>query len=406
MKRSTIIRSRLCVLFVIIILMSGLLTGCWNRRELNELSVVLALGIDSVDGQYEVSVQVADPSQLSQNRSSQRARTIVFSKKAATIFEALRKLTTGSSRKMYLAHIRLVIFDEQTAKKGIKVPLDFLFRDHEIRPDFYMAVVKDSSAKDVISLVAPTEFLSANDLYRSLKVSEKAWAPTAAVNVKDMLQWLTKTGIEPVLTGIKLVGDVPKGKTSDNVKNPIPMSNFRFFGIGMLRDDRLVGWLDENESKAYNYITNKVRNTVGKVSCPRKEGLFVVEITQSKVNIIPSIHRGERSVLLKATIEANVGEVGCSMDLKDENSLFEMEKAAKEELRGILEQGVRKAQSTGTDIFGFGEAFHQKYPRQWSEWAEGWNQSFMRLPVEIELNYKLRKIGKIISPFGNNPQED
>lgn len=93
------------------------LTGCWNSKELSAISVVMALGIDAVDDQYEVSLQVVDPSKMSQNSPMERTPTIVFSKRADTIFEAIRKLTTESSRKMYMSHLKFVIFDEKTAKK-------------------------------------------------------------------------------------------------------------------------------------------------------------------------------------------------------------------------------------------------------------------------------------------------
>ncbi|WP_347398559.1 hypothetical protein [Paenibacillus amylolyticus] len=158
---------------------------------------MIALGIDTVDDQYEISLQVVDPSQMSRNRAMERSPTIVFSSRADTLFEALRKLTTESSRKMYMSHLKFVIFDENTARKGIKKPLDFLFRDHEVRPDFHLAIVRGSSAKDAVSFVAPTEVLPAMDMYKALKVSEKTWAPTSAVDVKDLLQRLTKEGIEP-----------------------------------------------------------------------------------------------------------------------------------------------------------------------------------------------------------------
>ncbi|WKL01935.1 hypothetical protein Q0F98_37110 [Paenibacillus amylolyticus] len=116
-----------------------------------------------------------------------------------------------------MSHLKFVIFDEKTASTGIKKPLDFLFRDHEVRPDFHLAIVRGSTAKDAVSFVAPTEVLPAMDMYKALKVSEKTWAPTSAVDVKDLLQRLTKEGIEPVLTGIRL-NNLNKGLTIDNVK--------------------------------------------------------------------------------------------------------------------------------------------------------------------------------------------
>ena len=38
-------------MFVLLIL-SLFLTGCWDRRELNELGITMALGIDKVEDAY------------------------------------------------------------------------------------------------------------------------------------------------------------------------------------------------------------------------------------------------------------------------------------------------------------------------------------------------------------------
>lgn len=273
--RSTILLMFMCIWLMVF------LTGCWNSKELSAISVVMALGIDAVDDQYEVSLQVVDPSKMSQNSPMERTPTIVFSKRADTIFEAIRKLTTESSRKMYMSHLKFVIFDEKTAKKGIKEPLDFLFRDHEVRPDFYLAVVRENSAKEAVTFVAPTEILPAMDMYKALKNSEKAWAPTSAVNVKDLLQKFTEDGIEPVLTGIRLT-NLEKGLTIDNVTKSPQHVKYFFTGIGVFKGDRLIDWMNDSQSKAFTYISNRVSSTVASIDCPNSKGKFVVEVIRSK----------------------------------------------------------------------------------------------------------------------------
>ncbi|OXS59996.1 hypothetical protein B1A99_10755 [Cohnella sp. CIP 111063] len=172
-----------------------LLTGCWNRRELNALSVVLAMGIDKVGEQYVVTLQIVDPTQMSQNRVAERSPVVTFTQRSATIFEALRRVTTKASRRMYVAHLRLLVFNEKAAREGINDIVDFVARDHEFRPDFYIAIAKGSTAQDLLELTTPTEVLPAMELYKSLKVSQRAWAPTAAVNIIDFLQKITKTGV-------------------------------------------------------------------------------------------------------------------------------------------------------------------------------------------------------------------
>lgn len=59
--RSTILLLLMCTWLMVF------LTGCWNNKELSAISVVMAMGIDAVDDQYEVSLQVVDPSQMSRN---------------------------------------------------------------------------------------------------------------------------------------------------------------------------------------------------------------------------------------------------------------------------------------------------------------------------------------------------
>ncbi|MBH9787576.1 Ger(x)C family spore germination protein, partial [Clostridioides difficile] len=46
----------ICLLCILTLLLSG----CWSKRELNELAIVVALGIDKIDEEYEITVQIVD----------------------------------------------------------------------------------------------------------------------------------------------------------------------------------------------------------------------------------------------------------------------------------------------------------------------------------------------------------
>jgi len=389
-------------------ILTGLfVTGCWGSRELNSLSIVLAMGIDKIGDQYEVSVQQVDATQMTRNRLADRSPVIVYTIKAPTVFEAVRKFTTESSRQLYFSHMRFVIFGEQTAREGIGYALDLLFRDFAVRPDFQVAIVREDTAKNVLDIVTPTEILPAMDLYKSLKLSEREWAPAAAVNVLELMEIFTQDGVEPVLTGLRLTGNTERAKTSDNVKQPETFGDYRYTGIGVLRGDRLVGWLDEGESKAYSYIRNNVSSTVGHVSCPETEGDFVVEVLKSEARIKPRVRNGQPSVRIRMDIQANIGEVQCKLDLKSWKTFHALQKTASEQLEEILLHGIRKAQKEfEADIFGFGELFHRRYPKQWRQWKTDWNRRFKELPVEIEMHYQLRHFGKTINEFSHKPTKE
>jgi len=385
------------LLLIMSLLLGGV--GCTNSTELNDLSVVLAMGIDDKNGKYEISMQIVDPSQMSANRIAERSPTTVFSETCHTVFECFRKVTTKTSRKMYFSHLKMIIFDEKTAKLGIKQPLDMMFRDPEIRPSFQLAVIKNKKAKDVLELVTSTEVLPAQEMYKSLKVSERYWAQTSSVNVLQLLRAFEMQGMEAVITGMTLSGDSKKGKKLDNVKTPSTPASFNYEGIGMFIDDRLAGWLNEDESKAYTYITNRLNSTVADIKCPSSKKLFVAEVVRSKVSKKPLVIDGEPRMKLIANVEANVGEVECDIDLTKESEIRELEEHTGYELKEIMEQGIRKTQKYKSDIFGFGEEFHRFYPKRWSRWKERWNEMYAELPVDIEVQYSLKRVGKMISPI-------
>ncbi|WP_349654644.1 Ger(x)C family spore germination C-terminal domain-containing protein [Paenibacillus amylolyticus] len=79
--------------------------------------------------------------------------------------------------------------------------------------------------------------------------------------------------------------------------------------------------------------------------------------------------------------------------------------AGREEQEKILKEGIQNAQHIGSDIFGFGEAFHRKYPSEWHKWKEDWTRKFQHLQVDVNLRYRLNRVGKItnsVDSYQNN----
>jgi spore germination protein KC len=384
-----------------------LLGGCWSIKELNDISVVIGMGIDQVDEYYNVTLQVVDSSQMYSRSPMNRSPIIVVSEKADTLFEAIRKITTKAPRRMYGGHLRILILGEGLAKHGIGKTLDLMLRDPEIRPDFNIAIAKNVSARDLLATMTPFESLTGEELHKSLQTSEASWAPTAAISIVDLYRMLSNEGVEPVLTGIRLTGNISKGLKEENIKQPAAYAEYKYEGIGVMKRDKLMGWLSESDSKAYNYITNNVKSTVGSAICPSGKGRFLVEVQASNTKIVPLVKNGKPSVKIITHISGNIAENGCMLDLALEENFMALQQAGKEKVLSIISNGVQHVQSKyGVDIFGFGRAFHYKHPRQWREWKGDWDNAFRRMPVEVELHYKLSQLGSIASGFGSKASEE
>ncbi|NMA15164.1 MAG: hypothetical protein GX930_08020 [Clostridia bacterium] len=57
-----------------------------------------------------------------------------------------------------------------------------------------------------------------------------------------------------------------------------------------------------------------------------------------------------------------------------------------------------KARQYNTDIFGFGEAVHKKYPKQWEEIEDEWDDYFPEIKLSLEVEAKLRRSGMTTKP--------
>ncbi|MEH7334737.1 Ger(x)C family spore germination protein [Neobacillus drentensis] len=374
-----------------------LLTGCWNKRELNELSILLGLGIDKENEQYIITAQVVNPSEIASKKGgSGKAPVIVYQSKGETLFEAVRKITTVSPRKLYFAHLRILVFGEDLAKEGIGEMIDALIRNSEVRDDFYIAVSKNSKAADVLKILTPLEKIPANSLFASLEVSAKAWSPTEGVTIDKLVSNMVSQGNNPILTGIEIKGPVQTGESNKNVDQTSPKTSLRYKGLAVFKHDKLIGWMNERESKAVHYALGKVKSSVGFVKCP-EGGKAVIEVVKTKSKLNTDIIKGRPHGFIKIKINGNVAEVDCqSLDLTDPKSIPYLENESEEALTKIIKSTIRHAQKDfRTDIFGFGEALYRSEPDYWKKHKKEWEQLYSQMPVSVKVEMNIRQTGTI-----------
>jgi spore germination protein KC len=377
------------------------LVGCWDRRELSELGIALAMGIDKVGDKFQVSVQVVQPGEVaSKQRSGQRTPVTIYKAKGDTVYEAIRKMTIASPRKIYVAHLRMLVFGEQLAREGIGKAMDFLSRNYELRTDFYIVVAKGTSAANVLSILTPTETIPATELYKSVEASTMTWAPSTAVTLDELITDYVSEGKNPVLSGVEVIGNVKAGKYMGNVKSTEPAARLQNAGLAVLRKDKLLGWLSEEQSKGYNYILEQVKSTVGHVACPGEKGNIALEVSSLKVKVKGYVHNGDPGVHIDMDVKENVGEVECTIDLTQMKTLRTLEQEAQQKIREITTRTIRTVQNDyETDIFGFGNAIHRSNPRAWKSLKQNWNRRFTEMDVQVKVKVKIKGVGTISQSF-------
>lgn len=386
------------LLFLIIVIFLVILSGCWSRTELNELAIVSALAIDKVDDQYLLTVQVLNVSEIAGDTASTRVAVSTFQEVGDSIFEAIRKLAKLSPRRLYFAHLRLIVFSEQVAKEGIQKPIELFSRDHEFRTDFFLVVSKEKNAKSIIEILTAVDKIPAAKIFNTIEVSEKVWAPTKGVHLDVLLSKITAKGDNPVLTGVLAKGNLKEGGRLENVEAVPSPTTIELDHLAVFKGDKLVGWLNEKESKGYNYINDNVKGTVGTIEC--EGGNFTVEVINTKTDRKVTVNQGKPKISINIEVEVSIAEVQCDENIIEEEKFDQLEKKLEEVTVDILEEGIMCAKKMESDIFGFGETIHKKEPKLWNKLKDNWDeQGFIDLEVEFKANISIRRTGTIQKPY-------
>ncbi|MZQ85241.1 Ger(x)C family spore germination protein [Paenibacillus sp. 5J-6] len=387
-------------------LLGLVLSGCWDRHELNDLAITVGVGFDKSGDEYLVTAQIVNPNEVASKKGAGYSTPITtLSATGISTLEAARKLTTSAPRKLFASHLRIIVIGEELAREGVAKVLDGITRDHEIRSDFYIIVARGTTAAKVLQILTPIERIPANKMFKTLETSEKAWAPTVSVRIDQFITKLSEPTTESVLTGIRIEGDAKKGSSKSSLAETEPITNLQYTGLALFKEDKLVDWLNEEESKGYNYIIGNVKSTMGHLRCP-KGGTITVEIVRANSKIKGAVKNGKPEINIHVMLEDNISEVQCDIDLLDPDTILELEKIAANSLKKVMYDSIKKAKENKADIFGFGEAIEDVAPKAWKKLEPDWPNEFAELQVNISTDLHIRRLGTTNNSIIMRPEEE
>ncbi|WP_160112611.1 Ger(x)C family spore germination protein [Salicibibacter kimchii] len=300
-----------------------------------------------------------------------------------TIHEAFRKLVRESPRRAYIGHIATFIISEDLAEEGLTDVLDFLYRDHEVRSDFYIVISKDERAGDILQLLPPIEDVTSININNAIENGEKSYAEVQGIRIDSLFEKIIADGIEPAILGISTIGDLNAGKTMQNTEQIKPEAYLQLGPMAMFRDNQLIDWLNEEESKAFNYLEDTFDYNVGSLPCP-DDGTMAVESYRIARNVTVHLENEQPSIDLEVDIDATVSEINCSdLDVLEEKSYQIIEEANNQKVERMLDRVIQKTKENQSDILGLGREVYRQHPRYWENVKGEWPEIFTDMDVAL-----------------------
>lgn len=386
MKRKTVPIAALCLALVF----AG--GGCWDREELENLGLILALGIDSLPGRrVEVTAQIAIPTRLRPGGGSgggsggEGPPTRVETKAGENFFAALQGINRAVSRRLSLVQTRMILFSEETAKKGLAPYLSLITRYRAFRRAIQIAIVK-GSAKDALN-VKPAIEQNPAEYFLDLSKLARHTGETDLVTVNEFTRLMESHGAAAYAS--YLLPPAKGGGTEGKEKS------LQTGGLAVFRGDRMVGVLGPDEVFVLLMLSGRFTGRYQTIKDPHnRQNDLVLNITSAAPKIQPRLRGGKPSVAIELMLEADLAEAETNVSYLTGPHERMLEKSAAAQLRTRIVEIVRRVQTDlRTDVFGLGEHFRPLMP-SWREWVKlDWRRRFAEVPITIQVRVLLRRFG-------------
>lgn len=384
-KTGIVLKQIVCVLLILS------LSGCWNSRELDTLGIVMGVGIDvppTAPDKVHLVAQLVIPGAISTSKNGGKGD----GEKAFwnvgvtedTVFSAIRKLTGQSSRKLFFPHNEVIVIGRGAAEAGIRRDLDLFVRDHESRSNLLLAV-SDTSAEEVLSVRPKLEKIPAANIANLIDQYAAATSQTISIKLSDFSDNLmsdTKSAVIPILRIVR-----------DGDEETVEVS-----GTAVFKSDKMVGELDETESRGLAWVLGKVKSGIIVVKDSGNAPVSI-EIIRARAKVKPVLKDGKLTIRIDIFEEGNIGEDTGTKNLTMLPEVSFIEDRITEAIEREIMSAVTEARKLDCDIFGFGEAIHGKYPKQWKEMENNWDELFKTVEIDLSIDANVRLAGKIAGPL-------
>lgn len=369
------------------------LTGC-NYRELNDLAIVSGISVDKTEGEYEIVVQVVNPTKNQEISSSNEPDFITYSSSGKTLQEAFRDIILNSPRKIYGSQMQILVISERLAKEDLRGILDFFFRNPEVRMEFYVVIEKDNNNEALKTLTA-LDNLSSSNIKSSLDADSSYLGTSEIVTYEDLMKMYLDDNLEIVLPSLYVIGDVEEGESEDNLKYTSNYTTNIIGNMAVFKDNKLVGYLTKEQSISYNFIKGNISNTLISYECDKGKYL-VSEVIQATSDIEVDVK--EKKVSIKIGGNASINENTCSYDLTDSKVIKEINK----EVNKVVEEMVSNSilditKKYNSDIFGFRDLFYKSDYKEYEKIKDKWyDEVFPKLEIEVKSDINLIEKGNLL----------
>ena len=315
---------------------SVFLTGCWDRIELQERAFVMVAGIDKYDPEKS---DMPEEDKVKKNEESRLKMTYLLPKFSAvkeaeegknsrqlltsvgkTPYMTTRQLTLRQDNQPFFQHMKAVVLgvDLLKNKDYFLELLDGLERQDEISRKLHIFIAEDQ-ASDILK----TESLLKPLSYKLQGMSEEKLGTNVFIPIT------LEEAITSTVKGATLIPKITASKTEIKVG-----------GSAVIKNDRFINWLGEEETKAVAFIRGDVKQDIVEIDFKGVTMPFIIKSLKQKKKT--RVEDGKIHIDVKLTIAGDIQQYKVKEypRLTDMKLIEEIEKEINKKIKTDLEKVI------------------------------------------------------------------
>jgi len=391
-------------LIIILTIIPFTLTGCQDAKGIENLAYVTAIGFDiGEENLITLTFQFAKLISSDQSGSSQPQTSELISIDCASFDAGLAIVNSYVSKKVNLAHCKIIVFSEEFAVNGLSTQINTLTSNIEIRPDCSVFISK-CDAKEFLKDSEPTltnltpryyEILLTSREYTGYSDNTPLWK--FFINLKS-----DSTEAIGVLCGLNSNETTKKNKTTNLLDKDVtytagetPLTGETLtqdMGLAVFSNDKLVGELNAIECVSYLILTNTLETCNLSIPDPFQNNstinirLELKEKTNNKVQLV----NNSPYIKSKVQLQGSITSINLNSDYSKIDHLRTIEEYAESYIKSHLTTFLYKTSKYfKADIIGFGKEIIHNYltTGDWKnvKWQSLYKNSFFNVDVDVTI---------------------
>ena len=384
------------------------------KRELSDLEITRVLGLDEMPESNNIVLSVLRDSANAvggsgengtEQGSKQDDQEELISVTAPSFNTGVSILQNYTDKQFLGGHVKFALIGESMAKNQLKRAIDFLGRDNEIRLRTNFYIVKGMGAKDFLKEAGGDKYLISEKL-NNIGGENNDLATTFEVTLTDVMKLIVEdesSGVIPVVKIINSGQPFYRDYTIESSHKTGEDYDFVIDGYAIIKNSKLVGYLDLGTARGYNYLENKL-----------KEGMVEVEVEPDVEKVVLSInnmstrtnfdYEGEELKTVNFDIEVNSDmiEVNSDKSILSEEMIAILENKQSEVMEGEINGMLKITQELNTDILDIAQKVKLSHPYRWQKIQDKWNEIYPNLQFNVNVQAEIQRTYDIIESRGGD----